>query len=428
MMKKYVMIITIASAVLFSSSFFAPKFLGWSAISALLLQIFILAESKKVTLKNAFYSGLVWGGIVFGSQLYWIIHLLIKYSHYSKSVSLLCYCLICCSFAYVSGLWCASISFITRFCSGRAMNMAIGMLITLGYWIFLNRWGAYIMMSGDGYPLCNPLIPLCSYQWFLRIVCLASSWFVGQNYYAAQQPHLYTFLHVKPVVQMHDPFITSPSVLGQKIYHQLCDLYKKYKEIPGNRLMYCAPESFFPHPLNRLQELVPLWQSAMPPEAIFLLGAHYQEKGVFFQSVFFIHQSRIKKVYVKKHRVPFAEYIPKIWNLLGCTKSVLNSSGQQFGSYKNKAWNNVYCLDEKNLIIPQICSEFLWDHKTDCFRRWLKPDRVPAILWVVNDSWFPEYFNKILRLAGTLRAAWIGLPCIYVGHEVLENKFACRNL
>lgn len=433
----FLWLIILLSALLFNAAFFAPEFFGWGALGGIVLVLWFLYHQKDQQKKRQafcrfnhvrynFYAGLCWGSLVFFTQLYWLLCVITEFSLRSWLFKVLAYTVLCTYFASTCAFWFASMALLGWYIQSYKGKIVAYVLITIGYFVWLARWGALILANGDGYPLLNPLIPLCSYRLFVRFVCLISSCVIGPNYFDSLSSVDKSFAYLKPLNNRGNSWMKHPSILGQQVYHHLCDA--KNNRLSDNVRIYCAPESFFPYSVNKFDALIDFWATVLSEQEILILGGQSEFNGKVHQSAFFIHKRRIKKIYVKKHLVPFFEKTPLFWRFLGCKGSILCADVDNFSYHKNRSFDKVFLVDSHLMLLPQLCSEFIWVHKVKCFRRWLTKSNVPVIVWLVNDSWFIPSFRKILQLAGILRAAWIGLPVIYVGHQKDENGTTGKRL
>ena len=361
---------------LVNAAFFMPGLFGFGAIVGIIFFLLNLLSikniSRSVMVSKGFWLGLWWGVLIFFPQLYWVWSVLYHFSQRSFFFKIGVYCLLSSYFACTSACWVGSMMFIGWYVRRAAIRLIIYGLVTISYFICLGNIGALILASGDGYPLLNPLIPLCAYRWFVQFVCLLSSMLVGPNHFYASLPTTCRIISLKPLVNQQNKHVSEPSILGQRIYHQLCDarssfLYKKNQKKLIS--IYCGAESFFPFPLNNYPELVALWGAAVQDNAILIIGAHYQQGEKVYQAVFYIQKRRIKKIYVKKHLVPFIERTPNIWSAISENTNLLSDQQEMFVTGKNAGYNKVFSATSDSVMIPQICSEFIFSHST----RWRWP-------------------------------------------------------
>lgn len=411
-----------------------PDYFGFGALTSIILFLWSLLSIKNLSRAQAvnkgFMFGLWWGVLVYFAQLYWVWSVLYHFSQRLFVFKLAAYCLLSSYFVWTSACWVGSMMFIGWHAQRVFFRLMIYVLFTISYFIWLGNIGVLILASGDGYPLLNPLIPLCTYRWFVQLVCLVSSLVVGPNHFYDPLPTSCVMVSLKPLVNQHNKYRANASSLGQQIYHQLCDVRSLLKNHnKDQKVICCGAESFFPFELNKYPELVALWGSAIPDDASLLIGAHCQYGEKVHQAAFLIQQRRIKKIYVKKHLVPFIEYIPYTWSALPINARLLSEQQEMFVRGRNKFHNRFFtCASGDYRVLPQICSEFIFAHTTRCFRRCISKKRSTCVMWLVNDSWFIGPFKQILLLAGCLRGSWIGLPVISISHELMSNKCGVNRL
>ena len=158
----------------------------------------------------------------------------------------------------------------------------------------------------------------------------------------------------------------------------------------------------------------------MPDNAHLLIGSLRRDGNNVLQAVYWINSRRIINCYVKKHRIPFVEKIPKIWRSFQWVSDLFLKDLVEFGAGKNKRENKLFCLTPDLCAIPTMCSEFFFSRSIDEFLSFKKNQRVHksgAIFFFVNDSWFCDYFCKHLELFTRLKSAAVGLPVVYITHS-----------
>lgn len=408
------------STILFNGAFFLPENLAFGALVGIVIVWIVVVKSAESCLSynrfilDNFLRGLLWGGIVFLMQSIWVLDLVITFSHISKITIICFYLMIVFYCAITSGLWFSAMAAFVSFFKLNVARYIFCFVITVLYFLwFLNR-GMIILFSGDGYPLFNPLIPLCVYRWFIKLICFVSSLIIGPNYFEMQLKNVPSMTFISPSKSKNG--VLSKDVMHQKIYHQISDVDNKIELI-------CGPESFFPHAISfdNLKEYR-LWSSGLSPKQKCIFGAYVEEGARLYQAAIFFDNGPIMKNYVKKHLVPFIEHIPNFWKRFGFKGSILGSSDRCFSYKKNKKSDKIFYISSDLAIIPRICSEFIWSHSVNCYRKKINKSSVPVILWLVDDHRFSQYFRNVLQLAGRLVAAWIGLPIFYVGHHYDEKN------
>ena len=206
----------------------------------------------------------------------------------------------------------------------------------------------------------------------------------------------------------------SPVEVGQHIYKKLIDLnLEKYSNKYEN-LIVVAPETTYPFALNEHVLQLQLWNCVMPSNTYFLIGSQRSEEKNFYQTVFLIHRGRIINFYDKKHRVLFTEKLPKLWRYFSWTKSLFLKEKVEFKKrkeLKDNIKNNYFNISKDLIFIPQICSELFFRKDNKDF----KPNTI--IFFFVNDSWFCNYFKKIMMNLCKLIEIETSSSIIYINHK-----------
>ena len=213
-----------------------------------------------------------------------------------------------------------------------------------------------------------------------------------------------------------------PYVALQRVYQKLSQLPQKYHDKAGD-LVIVAPESTFPYALSDYPDALSLWQMALPLQASFVIGsqrvAGEGEQKKWYQTVFWLHEGRIKNYYDKRHRVIFTEDVPQIFRNAQWAKGLFLQGKHAIRCGMQTEQPVVFTLAEKRRFIPRLCSELFMPDQLQEFVAQLARQEVRStdvVLWLVNDSWFPPYFRRIMERLARLRAFAIGLPVLYVTH------------
>jgi apolipoprotein N-acyltransferase len=183
-------------------------------------------------------------------------------------------------------------------------------------------------------------------------------------------------------------------------------------------LIIVTPESFYQFSLNRHEEQVALWTSAIPDDAYLVVGTQATDGRKMYQVAALAQAGLIKKYYVKHHCVPFTEKIPKFWRRMTPLRNFFLHNADEFSKGKSPLGAGVFDVGAGVRLIPQVCSEFFF--KLFSPQVWHvcreQQGRRHALLLLVNDSWFVGYFQRIIKALTALKAAYLGIPVIYVGH------------
>lgn len=390
--------IILLSALLFSVAFFLPDQLGIMIIPslALLILYFYYHNESKVTIHM--YNGFFWGIIVYGLHFLWLLNLLLNKSHASKNLSYFLYGFITIYFSLISACLFIIIKMLFILTKRLACNpilttLSITISAMIGYFYSIHHYSLWFLDKNMGYPFIDPLVPLT------RIICFFCMLMIENN----------SFNQIAFVKPAH--FYEYSKKATYEIFHNLDKSNPTKKEIT-----YVAPESAYQYSLNKQQEIINFWSHQIPEQSNFFIGSHYLDKNnKLYQAIYWIQKSRIKKIYVKKHCVPLVEKMPKFLKRYTLLKQLFIKNKREFSSGKT---TTVFSVTPEITIIPQICSEF--------FFRSLKQEIIHIknnyqktniyIFLFVNDSWFVDYFKKIMENVTYLKALEFKIPILFIGH------------
>jgi apolipoprotein N-acyltransferase len=292
------------------------------------------------------------------------------------------------------------------------------------YW-FLSGYSLWIFFRREGYPFLNPGIPLARYPIFLWLVAkmgLAWQGILGYEPVPPCKPADITFVYCPPVC-VANPGHQTPVELGQAVYHRLTNLVLPDYDIEQGTTVIVAPETFYPASLNLHQEQCRLWCSGLPSSVHFILGSQATVGRKYYQTAYWLHKGLIKKYYVKKHQVPFVEKIPRGWRSIPLIKETFLKDNEQFSKDRRPIAGDLFEITPEVVFLPQLCSEFFF--KTPVEKIWAGRQKVAGqhfyILFLVNDSWFVQYFRQLLQDLTAVKAAFLRMPVIYIGHAGLKK-------
>ncbi len=357
------------AAGLFNCAFFIPSYLGFCV---LLAPIFLyLSAARGVSWRG----GTLFSALVFIPHFYWLWWLL----RYNCEVSIAGTSVVCLyvmlGFALPTTLWLWGTGRVLR-AVPRFTGMGLFVVSSLLFHTYLTSYSLWFAGTLEGYPFFDVRIPL-----------------VRMN------PSSSPFVYLQPDAKRdvtHDP-----GVIGQRIYQKLAAL-----NIQSGVIV--APESTFPFPLNQHPEVVELWSSVLPKDVHLLIGSQRKEGKKFYQTVYWLHEGRIKNYYDKRHRVIFTEGVPAAFENTSWAKDLF--LGDKVSISAGTRDGVVFDVGEGIRVWPQLCSELFMKDS-------LQVQGVDMVLWLVNDSWFPPYFRKQLARLAQVRANQIGVPLLYVTHE-----------
>ncbi len=441
----------ILSSVLFVLSYLFVDYFVFLIIPAFIILFITLKNLNNY--KISIYSGLLWGIVVYSLQLIWLLELLLNKSQASIYNTIFIYLFI---ILYLTLLTIIIFCFI-YFLFLKTKNLFFKILIFISsfylYFYFIINKLLFFIDNNWGYPFINPLILLCRYKSFLFLLNL-----INFNFYNTNQDVSKNFLernkiiYLKPVIKTFNNGYNE-NTAALMIYQQLSalDLYKISKNY--DKLIIVTPESYFPYALNEYEKTLHLWENVLPQNSVLFLTAQRSQKKTsiknkYYQTIYKIESGRIIDFYDKKHRFWFVEKVPKDFNNLRLCKTAFLAGKYSFS--KGKVKNKIFKINNQVNFIPMICSEFFFDNKdwipgqarddtgaTICsefffdkdihchpescheFNRMVVSGSSPLniLLLVVNDSWFLNYFKKLLFYYAVLISNMKNIPILYVGHE-----------
>ncbi len=434
------------SAVFFNLAFFWPSFFGFLILGFLVLLrpkcSGGLAKGERLG-QYGLRKGFIWGLLVFGPHFIWLVVLLMTKSQAPLSLAILGYLVVVCYFSLTSGVWFWGAGLCHKIFLGRGgkerpaimLNKLFFFLISITYYYFLENFSLFIFGRLEGYPFLNPLIPLAEYRPMLWLVAKAGAlvrWitFGGAVALTPLTPGDINLMYLSPIKGEQN----SAVAVGQRIYHELARnmewLLKNRigwipdrvrddkKEKQAEPLIVVAPESFYQFSLNRHPEQVVLWSSIMPKNTHLIIGTQMSLGPKIYQAAALIQKGLINKYYVKHHCVPFVEKIPKLWKRVDSLRDMFLQNADEFSRGRLPLSEGVFDVGQDVNLIPQICSEFFFKLPTQEIWRISheQPTKKQAVLFLINDSWFIEYLQRIMKRVAGIKAAYLGLPVIYVGH------------
>lgn len=412
-------LITILSALLYGSAFYLPILLGWAVIPSLILNAIVIAQHTSrcswLTCKSIMAYALTWGMVAYGILHWWVYLVIRTHSNESIMIAFAMYFIFTVMFASTVVLWWLAAWLILCWIQSRLLQVISYLITTIGYFFLLDRYGGLLSGQLVGYPILSPLIPLASYKSFLWMIAYVSGMlWPGHHYYRySQTTNPLATIHFHPIINKRNESVMEHLKdqvnLAHVFYHKL----RNFDCSRGDIIV--TPESTFAHCLNECEEFCGLWGNVLPQEQHFLLGAQYKGKQrAPCQAIFHIHKNRITNFYVKKHLVPFGECPHPLFS----KKEDFAESGQsQWMEIDEDAGSSILNINDW-VIIPRICSEFLALYGIEDYLSYrIDLTKKTCVMFFVNDSWFDQPFVDLIHLYTALRAAWIGLPIAYVGHD-----------
>jgi hypothetical protein len=433
------MLMLLLSAIIYSLSFISPKYFGW-------LIIFWWLPCVIFFKKYSFGSGFIWGLIVWGSHFIWLLFLLINKSYAHWSLAFLLYFLIIIFFSFTSGFLFWGYSGIVKLFKDNFLTRAFVLLLSwLLYINIILNFGSVITGKLEGYPFANPLIPLVNYKFIAKIILFFSHIYIVSPGGSSTPEYLKSSLDkisfISPASWGAGGLVTEaqgPIGCGQSVFHELSRLLSHNtvgESAPivvdsptvskesgalvksSDKLkIICAPESTFPFSLNKYPEILLLWSGILPKKTHFFLGAQMTVDKKIYQVVYWINQGRIINCYVKKHRVPFVEYMPKFWRIITPFTNIFLKEHDAFAKPREGIGVKSFRFSHDFSFYPQVCSELFYINSGDT-RGTSQKEKAKVILFFVNDSWFINFFKDWLERLAYLRALVTQCPIIYCAHS-----------
>lgn len=418
--------LTLASAFLFPSYFFIGSL------------FFCIPLFARIIQKNdlTWYHGFLWGIIFF--SLHWLVLIPLLYSKAQGMYRMFFYPL----FVFYASCW-TSIWFFFMSIFARQKKAYASIFITWIYFYLWEHYGFFFMNREIGYCLGSPLLPLNSiFGWrllvhFFNINILLFGVILGQyflSWWYVKKRHgtpllwfiffigiLFFLSHFfQPFVQNvdssktynHIVHITPLSKNSTDYWHDAQQLSNKFAQVIQKHTectLLIMPESSFPFPLNRHVDVIQLWTERALGENIgLIIGAHRQEGGQLFNSLYYIKNDHIMYIYDKKKLVPYVEYVPslnssKIMHTLFLDNSCIFSPARA-----NR--DDSFTLDNWS-IAPQICFDFFChfpekEKNNNCF------------MVILNESWFSfTYIQHLMFLYACFISSYLQVTIFYIAYH-----------
>lgn len=369
----------LGASITFNAAFFIP----YGFLSLIGFPYFVYRLGMQT-----FLHGFFLGVSIFCIHFLWVLHVL---WYHSQAPWWLC----CIGYALFVGYCSATIGVLswgvgmivrrmTKFRCGIALCAAIVYLAFVEYAFF---WPIGIPL---GYPFLNPVLPLFE--------CVKSAVPIRYSYVPPV---------TNRVINSGVWWSRYVSGVGHKVYQQLC-------AVQPTESLVVSPESMFPFSLNKHPECIALWSTQMRAEQNWLFGSLYTNAQGTFQVVYCLQGGLIKNFYVKKRLMPFAEYIPRVWNSCKYLRGLFVCPRGLFSVPSGTLGCDYFECDGTRLI-PYVCLEFFCS-SLQTFKHHREKNTPCLVLAFVNDSWFPSYFRQWMMWRVRYVALLTNLPVVYVGH------------
>lgn len=409
--------IMLLSALFLNVAFFFPILCPWGGVLAVGLLWYYLYAGQSTPFNRVCVQSFAWGFCFYAPHLVWLLCLFATKSQASVTASMLWYVVMVVYFSIIASAWFGAGSRLASACKRSGARALSLLLVVVGYFVFNEYFGLFLFGNFEscGYPFANPLIPLARYSWFLALVSFASSCLYGPTLQRSFfQPNDFELVHIKP----------KKSISFQQ------QVYAVYQAIGAHRLsgrakhiLFIAPESTIPFYINREPWMINMLHCALPANGHLLIGAQFEnEEHELHQSIYCLDLRRIKTIYKKTHSVPFVEKMPPFFKKCAILRDIFLKDLRETieGSSKEKT-APVFEIDSETVIVPRMCSELFFMSRARDFLAYRMMKKKVVLFFFVNDSWFVDYFTKIMENVTCIKAAWFGLPIVYIGHECYQK-------
>lgn len=344
----------------------------------------------------SFLQGFLWGVLVFGFYLSWLLKLLVDM--HTGIQGYLVWLLTLIWFALSCAVWLRFTRYSWLFSS-------------VLFFVFLTRWSLFLCGVLEGYPLANPLLLFARYQqslWIVQkvgdvaafVLFICFSWFCAQFYTTQKIRYAWLglvclfpfalglFLYQEKNADTQGLVVVHPWWYGCKSamfagYRMLHDLRTISDQYPLAHA-FVMPESTFCWDIKKYENFIALWSESVEGRPM-MFGGHRsvsQDCSFCINTVFLI-QNGVVQMYDKQHWVPFVERVPKVFDSVGLGRILIQDSvdvGNRFDDdvvLLHDTWYQIF-----------ICSELFFQAK--------QVKGYPVILlW--NESWL--MFDWVKRLA-----------------------------
>ncbi|MBP6892488.1 hypothetical protein KBB68_02810 [Candidatus Babeliales bacterium] len=298
-----------------------------------------------------FKQGFLWGFIVFSFHLSWILAIFLHYGTGWKGIMIWIVGVLW--FSVSAGVW----FFATRYsfiCS------------TILFFLFLTRFSLIPLGRLEGYPLVHPILPFINY-------------FPKKEYFNQKG-----LIFIQPWWHGHN----NPMFIGYRMVESICKSVQKHSEIHT----IIMPESTFCFDIDQYSDFFPIWCDGCEKINI-LFGTHRKSGNGYLNSIFWILNGKIIKIYDKQHFILFVESAP--WGSL-------DLFGQKNKEAKVQFYDDVFVFGSQKYQLF-ICSELFFEAK-------LSKELPILMLW--NDFWLQFAWTKRLALRYIDYFAWKNNVCI----------------
>jgi len=439
------------SAVILSGSLAATAFLiphyCWWFIFIFLIPVFYVNNSRSII--YSFKHGMVWGILFLGLHMQGLLRVMVTKAQ--SPMGAFIWLVLVLYGALYSGVsfWCASV--LSGYVNHGISKIWCWAVFLCAFFLWISNGMLFITGRFEGYPLCNLLLPLtiipqalfllpyCGSSVLILFLLLwgglvsAFFWSVRCSYHEKLSSNMYSssyylvlalcclipfcvgWLRRQPielpdfldrlVVLVPSSRSHNPLDVAQDIAEQLTQCVEKKRDTT----LIIMPESSYPFPLNRYQNIIEMWsESLLSDDITLIVGAHRCEGANLYNTLYCIQFCRITHSYDKKHLMLLGEYVPHHFNISPLHNLFLYQKEQFTASDVSR---HMIPLNNTLLATPYICSEFYFDYE--------KPrEEKGTILCIANDSWFSSRsMRNLLCLSAFYRACEWRKNILYVTHH-----------
>jgi apolipoprotein N-acyltransferase len=433
--------ILLISAWCYGIAFMYPLSLSW-----LLFFTYGLLFYYGLTVRFSFLNGLLWGVIAFGVHLWPLLSLFISSAYGQWRVSGWVFLVLYTSL-YAGLCFTITDTVSHRVTQGDGMKVALSIFTLWLFIVWLDAYFLWIFDNVEGYCCFHPLVPLMSFncirllvlhvgkQWatfavliwcalgalsvatyrtayrrvFLGMLCSMCAYTVSLNHHSFYKPE---WLARIAWISINIP--VACGVHSQDCAYSIYMAVKQVRQMRPDVKLIVMPESSFPFALNSHPEALALWQTALQEVdgggdlPILIVGSHRASDTKLFNTCYVIDQDGIKAYYDKRHRLFFAERLPKWFAHYKpvCDLFLKNHRAFTQGTISQ----DILCSIDGITYMACICSELFFD----C---WTKA-QADVLVCLINDGWYKgSSLPDLLYLSGRLRAITESRDIIYVSHS-----------
>ncbi len=378
------------SAFLYGISFLYAPF---SSAAVIFLIPLLLCIEKKISI--GILTGALWSIIAFFMHAFGILYVVVNYGTNVAIVT-------CVLFFF--GLYCGLYSMIWIWLLQKKMNsqpllqIVYRVLVTVLFFVAIDRFFLFPLGVIQGYPLFFPLIPLINtlagvifiatiQRWLFLIMVVIMQELIVYSIVHSQfsrtkisifiicfttiflfPPHC-LFLTQKQLIEKYDTdsiacIVECKTEKNPQDHAQLLySLMVKARQLYPQAKTFIMRESAFPFSLNEHRYAIEMWQKNIMKEGDHIVfGSLWCENDACFNCFFCINECRIMHRYEKTHLIPLFEYIPeslffksKLRNLFFQKKDLFSQGFSTSVPLK---------INDNTLILPVICSELFWNKRS----------------------------------------------------------------